>query len=332
MTKSLEKKIALAPLFYQNAPVVLDFDGTEGTLGMSSIKTLLEDFQRLTLIPVGITYSSDPVVQELAHNYKIPFINSTRQSGRALKQDEYATQSALPPSTHAHSHSQFSHQPEKIQIRTFTNSPHSPTHSSTQIQMDASLHHNAEASAVGRSGNTSFSTPNVPPSSSTNVHSPLPPTYTPPPTTSSPNFASPITNATTPSSSFPVSGSSPISTSPLPSIKINEEALVIKSSLRSGQQVYARNGQDLVILGSVHSGAEALADGNIHIYGSLKGRALAGVSGNAEAKIFSGRFHAELISIADTYCSCEDPPPGTDPNKPSVVWLENGNLKFSAID
>lgn len=85
-------------------------------------------------------------------------------------------------------------------------------------------------------------------------------------------------------------------------------------------------------MGSVHSGAEALADGNIHIYGSLKGRALAGVSGNLDAKIFSGRFHAELISIADTYCACEEQPPGTDPNKPSVVWLDNGNLKFSAID
>lgn len=76
VARSLEKKVGLAPLFYQNAPVVLDFEGTEGALGPDQIVTLFEEIQRLSLIPVGITYSNDHVVQNIAKQYRIPFINS----------------------------------------------------------------------------------------------------------------------------------------------------------------------------------------------------------------------------------------------------------------
>ncbi len=76
--------------------------------------------------------------------------------------------------------------------------------------------------------------------------------------------------------------------------------LLIKEPVRSGQQVYAKGG-DLVVLATVSPGAEILADGNIHIYGALRGRALAGVKGNAEARIFCRSLDAELISIAGHY-------------------------------
>src|SRR5581483_4956674 len=76
--------------------------------------------------------------------------------------------------------------------------------------------------------------------------------------------------------------------------------LLIKEPVRSGQQVYAKDG-DLVVLATVSPGAEVLADGNIHIYGALRGRALAGVKGNAEARIFCRSLDAELISIAGHY-------------------------------
>lgn len=71
---------------------------------------------------------------------------------------------------------------------------------------------------------------------------------------------------------------------------------IINKPIRSGQQIYAE-GTDLIILGSVSGGAEVLADGNIHIYGSLRGRALAGVKGNNEARIFCTNNEAELVSI-----------------------------------
>ncbi|HRE86768.1 MAG TPA: septum site-determining protein MinC, partial [Accumulibacter sp.] len=70
--------------------------------------------------------------------------------------------------------------------------------------------------------------------------------------------------------------------------------------LRSGQQIYARGG-DLVVLAAVNSGAEVIADGNIHIYAPLHGRALAGASGDTEARIFSTRFDAQLVSVAGLY-------------------------------
>jgi septum site-determining protein MinC len=82
-------------------------------------------------------------------------------------------------------------------------------------------------------------------------------------------------------------------------------AKIIRQPVRSGQQIYAKGG-DLIILSSVSTGAEVLADGNIHIYGPLRGRALAGVLGNTEASIFCMRLEAELISIAGRYKVDED--------------------------
>ena len=76
--------------------------------------------------------------------------------------------------------------------------------------------------------------------------------------------------------------------------------LVIDRPLRSGQQAYARGG-DLVVLAAVNAGAEVIADGSIHIYAPLRGRALAGASGSTEARIFTTRFEAELVSIAGVY-------------------------------
>lgn len=75
---------------------------------------------------------------------------------------------------------------------------------------------------------------------------------------------------------------------------------VISRPVRSGQQVYAEGG-DLIILSQVSEGAEVLADGNIHIYGSLRGRALAGIKGDTSARVFCQKLEAELISIAGNF-------------------------------
>lgn len=80
---------------------------------------------------------------------------------------------------------------------------------------------------------------------------------------------------------------------------------LITQPVRSGQQIYARGG-DLLVMASVSHGAELLADGHIHVYGPLRGRALAGVSGDAEARIFCLSLEAELISIAGQYRICDD--------------------------
>ena len=80
---------------------------------------------------------------------------------------------------------------------------------------------------------------------------------------------------------------------------------VIDTPVRSGQQVYAAGG-DLIVLAAVSAGAEVLADGNIHIYGALRGRALAGVKGDTSAQIFCHSLEAELVSVAGTFMLDED--------------------------
>lgn len=79
---------------------------------------------------------------------------------------------------------------------------------------------------------------------------------------------------------------------------------VVDTPVRSGQQIYARGG-DLVVLAPVSAGAEVLADGHVHVYGALRGRALAGVQGDTGARIFCQQLHAELISIAGSYLVSE---------------------------
>ena len=80
---------------------------------------------------------------------------------------------------------------------------------------------------------------------------------------------------------------------------------IITSPVRGGQQIYAQGG-DLVVTGSVSPGAELLADGNIHVYGAMRGRALAGIKGNTKARIFCQQMTAEMVSIAGQYKVCED--------------------------
>lgn len=89
---------------------------------------------------------------------------------------------------------------------------------------------------------------------------------------------------------------------PEPSIKPTR---VITSPVRGGQQIYAQGG-DLVVVSSVSPGAELLADGNIHVYGPMRGRALAGVKGDTKARIFCQQLSAELLSIAGQYKVSED--------------------------
>ena len=85
-------------------------------------------------------------------------------------------------------------------------------------------------------------------------------------------------------------------------------AMVIDKPLRSGQQIYAR-GRDLVVLAIVNAGAEVIADGHIHVYAPLRGKAIAGARGNTEARIFALALEAELLSIAGIYRTSENPLP-----------------------
>jgi len=100
-------------------------------------------------------------------------------------------------------------------------------------------------------------------------------------------------------------------------------ALVIDKPLRSGQQVYAR-GRDLVVLAMVNAGAEVIADGHIHVYAPLRGKAMAGARGNGDARIFALSLEPELLSIAGIYRTSETALPEGVWGKPTQVRLVAG--------
>ena len=117
--------------------------------------------------------------------------------------------------------------------------------------------------------------------------------------------------------------------SPPPASPESTRTLHQDTPVRSGQQVYARGG-DLVVTRLVANGAEVIADGSIHVYGALRGRALAGAQGDCGARIYCQEFHAELVSIAGQYRVFEDLPPDLR-GKPVQVWLEGEKLLLARL-
>ena len=109
-----------------------------------------------------------------------------------------------------------------------------------------------------------------------------------------------------------------------------QSAMVVDKPLRSGQQVYAR-GRDLVVLAMVNPGAEVMADGHIHVYAPLRGKAIAGAKGDTSARIFAASLEAELVSIAGVYRTSDTPLPKEVAGKPAQVWLSDDKLQMRAL-
>jgi len=118
---------------------------------------------------------------------------------------------------------------------------------------------------------------------------------------------------------------------PVPAAASEEPtSLLIDSPVRSGQTVFFPNG-DVTVLGSVASGSEIVAGGSIHVYGTLRGRALAGTKGDGRARIFCRKNEAELLAINGYYRTAEE---WDDAVRSQAVhsWLENGVLKVAPLD
>ena len=107
-------------------------------------------------------------------------------------------------------------------------------------------------------------------------------------------------------------------------------SLMLDSSVRSGQSVFFPHG-DVTVLGSISSGAEVMAGGSIHIYGALRGRALAGTGGNSRARIFCSRIEAELLAI-DGYYRTADDVDASLRGKRVQAWLDGDQLMIAALD
>lgn len=106
--------------------------------------------------------------------------------------------------------------------------------------------------------------------------------------------------------------------------------LVIDKPLRSGQQVYAKGG-DLVVLAVVSHGAEVIADGSIHVYAPLRGKAIAGARGDTSARIYAQSLEPELLAIAGIYRTAENPLPADVAGKPAQVYLQGEKLLLQPL-
>jgi septum site-determining protein MinC len=113
-----------------------------------------------------------------------------------------------------------------------------------------------------------------------------------------------------------------------PEAKPKPISLLLESPVRSGQSIFCEG--DVTVLGSVSSGAEIVAGGSIHVYGALRGRAMAGFSGNAAARIFCQRIEAELLAIDGYYQTAEEIDVALR-NRPAQAWLEGSIMKITPL-
>jgi septum site-determining protein MinC len=112
--------------------------------------------------------------------------------------------------------------------------------------------------------------------------------------------------------------------------KPKQTSLLLENPVRSGQSVVFAEG-DVTVLGSVGSGAEIVAGGSIHVYGTLRGRAMAGVNGNSAARIYCQRIEAELLAIDGYYQTAEDIGAHLR-NRPAQAWLEGDIMKITPLN
>src|SRR6202158_663940 len=112
--------------------------------------------------------------------------------------------------------------------------------------------------------------------------------------------------------------------------KPQQPSLLIEDPVRSGQTVVFIEG-DITVLGSVGSGAEIVAGGSIHIYGTLRGRAMAGVNGNSAARIYCQKIEAELLAIDGYYQTAEEID-ATLRNRPAQAWLDGDTMKITPLN
>lgn len=152
-----------------------------------------------------------------------------------------------------------------------------------------------------------------------------------PPTVSQVEEVSPLTEAQKEAEVEAVSSSVDIAVAePGTKVGVGTKTLVHTGRVRSGSRIYAEN-RDLMLFGSLSSGAEAISDGNVHVYGAVHGRIIAGASGDLNAHVVCQNFHGELVSIGGRYSSFER----LDKDllgKPVHFWVENDGLHFRRLD
>jgi septum site-determining protein MinC len=115
-----------------------------------------------------------------------------------------------------------------------------------------------------------------------------------------------------------------------PPAEVEAAGLIVEEPVRSGQSIIYPNG-DVTVLGSVASGAEVFAGGSVHVYGTLRGRVVAGFTGNSRARVFCRRLQAELVAIDGVYRTADDMDAALR-GRAVQAWLEGGSIVMAALD
>jgi septum site-determining protein MinC len=132
---------------------------------------------------------------------------------------------------------------------------------------------------------------------------------------------------------MPAPAPAPVETAapaPAPAAPALVQAMIVDTPVRAGQRIYAR-GTDLIVTAVVNNGAELIADGSIHVYAPLHGRALAGASGNAGARIFALQLEPELVSIAGVYRTFDEGVPAEVARQPAQIRLVGDRIDISSL-
>ena len=269
-----------APSFFANAPLVLDLGGVGGAVSAEFLDQLVSRVRQLDFRFVGVTHAT-PAMLPLLEERFIPVLSAknrlaapsgavqTTNSGRTTSSDQHRPMAAGQPVTQ-----------RLVDVAITSHTAAIPS----SLAADRAPKLRAENSTDGDDGDAE--------------------------TEESPGFsAAASTSSASLSSSSSASSSS--SSSPSPSSPPSAALvgpMIITGSVRSGQQVYAR-GRDLVVLGSANPGSEVMSDGSIFIYGTLGGRAMAGLGGADSARsatVIAGRMRPELVAVGGVFANGEE--------------------------
>jgi septum site-determining protein MinC len=140
----------------------------------------------------------------------------------------------------------------------------------------------------------------------------------------------PFPSSSKPGRPISIPDEAPKPSEPVRTVGGDVSSMVIDQPIRSGQSVVFEKG-DVTVLGSIASGAEVMAGGSIHVYGAIRGRAIAGLAGNSKARIFCRKLQAELVAIDGVYQTADDMPAALI-GRAIQAWLEGEQMKMTALD
>jgi septum site-determining protein MinC len=290
LLEALDKRMADAGSFFENEPVVIDASRVEETIDWPALLAALRGHN---LPPIGVVAEGDNLLG--AREAGLAPVELSTPPQRAPQAD--AGNGAPPP---------MPTQPAAALTTSTEPSEDSATPASTEAATEPATPAAGNAGADAAAASTSADA------------------------TAGKDKPAPRTNGTPQPMPAREARQTTLAAAPTAGDPQSSSALVITKPLRSGQRVYARH-TDLVVIGMVSQGAEVIADGNVHVYGPLRGKAMAGARGDTSARIFTTHLDAELLAVAGVYRVVEDKLDASLHGHPALVRLDGDTLRIEAL-